>query len=1171
MNSIFGPRTNHSSSRSQQRRSRLAKRRRLASESLENRVLLAGDTVAWHNASMPLDTNGDERVTSIDALVVINELNRNGAYEIDASLPAPGFVDVDNNGFVTAADALQIMNFLNEGQGEDHFKVQVRVAVTGVDSLDPVDTLNAGDEFLLRVFVTDITDAGLGVFAAYTDVTYNAELADVNGDIQHCVDSSNVPLSCLPTEFPNGITNPQDPDSVNFTGVDGVLDEVGGFSSSLTPTGPDERLLLSVPMIAENVSGTLTFSGDPSDILPAHEINLFGEDVGVLNDEIMYVNTSVQIVSDAVPPVAANDLYDAVEDTELVVDAAAGVLANDTPATGVTVQLVSDVANGTLTLNDDGSFSYAPGDNFNGSDSFSYITTDGALNSNVATVTLNVAAVNDAPVAVDDAYSTPEGVTLALLTDDVGWLINDFDVDGDEFTVAEMPGEIVAENGFLTFSPGGGFAYIPNDGFTGTDQFTYTITDGDLTSEPATVTITVVPDGGNEAPVANDDAYEIDEDMTLTVEAPGVLANDTDGDDDPLTVSLVTGTTNGTVTLDEDGGFTYVPDADFNGTDTFTYAASDGVDSDTATVTITVISVNDPPVANDESYSTPFETALVTTALDGVLANDSDAEGPVTALVVVEPNHGVLEFESDGSFVYTPDDGFAGTDSFMYAVQDSGMVPITRFATATIEVLPAMDDLLVAFRVATTDLGGDELTSIDIGDPFLLNVFVDDITSGTQQGVFAAYTDVTWDDSLAAVTGAITYNPVYPNGQSGNASTPGLIDEAGAFDGLTPLGGDEQLLFQVPMVATAAGQLTFATDPADDLPFGDVLLFITRENAVDPEDIDYGSTTLTVLGPSEPVAVDDSYDADGGSVIIEDPADGILANDVTTGGTLTAALVDGPANGTLTLEADGTFAYVADIGFVGIDTFTYTATSDDITSEPGTVSITVGELEPGTISGSVYFDTNNNGIREGELAFGGLTVTLTGTDAFGQAVERVTATNADGFYSFANVVPGNYVVTETQPAIVIDGIDAIEGLVSATNDSHTIALSSGESIDNVDFGERGLQPAYFGNPLFFTSAARGGARVGLAPGGQTSWFCFDSGWNGYTSLQVSVSGEVVTITAQTLNGTTFVGTASTSDRNVQVIGTEANGQLVRLTGAASDYNLLPAAGEPAAIDAVFAS
>ena len=176
---------------------------------------------------MPLDTNGDERVTSIDALVVINELNRNGAYEIDASLPAPGFVDVDNNGFVTAADALQIMNFLNEGQGEDHFKVQVRVAVTGVDSLDPVDTLNAGDEFLLRVFVTDITDAGLGVFAAYTDVTYNAELADVNGDIQHCVDSSNVPLSCLPTEFPNGITNPQDPDSVNFTGVDGVLDPIG--------------------------------------------------------------------------------------------------------------------------------------------------------------------------------------------------------------------------------------------------------------------------------------------------------------------------------------------------------------------------------------------------------------------------------------------------------------------------------------------------------------------------------------------------------------------------------------------------------------------------------------------------------------------------------------------------------------------------------------------------------------------------------------------------------------------------------------------------------------------------------------------------------------------------------------------------------------------------------
>src|SRR5204862_88028 len=140
------------------------------------------------------------------------------------------------------------------------------------------------------------------------------------------------------------------------------------------------------------------------------------------------------------------------------------------------------------------------------------------------------------------------------------------------------------------------------------------------------VTITVTP--VNDAPVAaNDDSYTTPEDTQLTVSAPGVLANDSDVDSDPLSTILVTGPSHGTLTLNSDGSLVYLPALNFNGIDSFTYKASDGqAQSAVATVTITVTPVNDAPVAaNDDSYTTPEDTQLTVIA-PGVLANDSDVD-----------------------------------------------------------------------------------------------------------------------------------------------------------------------------------------------------------------------------------------------------------------------------------------------------------------------------------------------------------------------------------------------------------------------------------------------------------------------------------------------------------------------------------------------------------------
>ena len=155
------------------------------------------------------------------------------------------------------------------------------------------------------------------------------------------------------------------------------------------------------------------------------------------------------------------------------------------------------------------------------------------------------------------------------------------------------------------------------------------------------VLIQLASSGGNHPPVAVNDSYSTNEDTTLSVTAPGVLANDTDVDGNPLTAVLVAGPSHGTLTLNANGSFTYVPAANYNGPDSFTYRANDGTaNSNTATVSITVNPVNDPPVAVNDGYSVNQDTILSVPA-SGVLANDTDTDGdPLTAVQVSGPSHG---------------------------------------------------------------------------------------------------------------------------------------------------------------------------------------------------------------------------------------------------------------------------------------------------------------------------------------------------------------------------------------------------------------------------------------------------------------------------------------------------------------------------------------------------
>jgi hypothetical protein len=372
------------------------------------------------------------------------------------------------------------------------------------------------------------------------------------------------------------------------------------------------------------------------------------------------------------PPRTTDDSYNIDEDNALVVSSDVGVLANDIDGQfpdDLTAALTTVPSNGTLTqFSADGSFRYVPDLDFSGTDTFVYRAIDGQSGAEAtATVTLTINPVNDAPVASDDNYVTPPDTQLTVNNIE-GLLANDNDVDQDAIDAVLVDN---VTSGSLTLNTDGSFAYNPNPGFTGTDQFTYRATDGTLNSNLATVILSV-----QFPPTANDDTYQTDEDAPLSIAAQGVLGNDVDSlEPSDLIARLITGPANGTLTnFDGDGGFTYVPDADFNGIDSFVYAAEDAVTGawDRATVTLSVNGVNDAPAAVDDSYTTSTGVTLSIDSSGGVLANDGDVDQDTLEAVLVDNvTNGSLSLNADGSFQYTPNSGFAGTDSFTYRASDS--------------------------------------------------------------------------------------------------------------------------------------------------------------------------------------------------------------------------------------------------------------------------------------------------------------------------------------------------------------------------------------------------------------------------------------------------------------------------------------------------------------------
>ena len=486
---------------------------------------------------------------------------------------------------------------------------------------------------------------------------------------------------CQPSAMMDGT------DSASITGAASANDQFSNiaFTSGQKLTNVNFGELRVLPEFV-NIAWFFV-SASSNNVTPFRQVVARGE---AINGDTTFAATILAATSEtpnvgSAAPVASSDSFTVNAGNSLNITAANGVLKNDSDSDGdpISSVIVSSTTHGSLSLRSDGSFTYVPVAGFSGSDSFTYAATDGVHASALVTASILVVGTNGVPTAANDTYTTNKGTPLTIANAD-GVLKNDVDPDGSALTA-----QIVANpsHGTVTLSAAGGFTYTPAAGYSGADSFTYRANDNTSNSNTATVNLTVLP-----PPTATADTFSVNENSPLSINAAaGVLSNDTNPDTGALSALLGTTTSHGTLLLNADGSFVYTPNANYFGPDTFTYKATKGTrQSETATATINVQSVNIAPLAVGNLYTVNEDTALTVTNVNGVLANDTDGDGDsLTATKVSDPTSGTVTFNSNGSFTYTPVANFQGNATFTYRANDANTS--SSVATVTIQVTGVND------------------------------------------------------------------------------------------------------------------------------------------------------------------------------------------------------------------------------------------------------------------------------------------------------------------------------------------------------------------------------------------------------------------------------------------------------------------------------------------------
>lgn len=419
------------------------------------------------------------------------------------------------------------------------------------------------------------------------------------------------------------------------------------------------------------------------------------------------VTVTVTPVNDA--PVASAATETLAEDESTVIDLNA--LTSDVEGEAMTVSIDTAPAHGTLTpdLGNPGLYSYEPDANYNGSDSFVYQVCDSSGACTTATVSIAITPMNDAPVALADTVTIAEDSGAGSI--DVAALVSEVDGDPLVFTITTPPahGTLVADDTIV-----GAYTYTPAADYNGSDGFVYRACDSAGLCDNATVTITV--SAVNDAPTTASTTATVDEDGSVATDV-GAISGDVDGG--TLSYTITTAPLNGTVIQTSPGVFTYTPDADYNGSDSYTFQVCDASSAcTTGTVAVTVDAVNDAPTAPSATATVDEDSSVV---ID-LAALGSDPDGDTLTLTITGgPANGTLVENMPGQFTYSPNADYHGADSFEYEFCD----PFGACDTGTVAVtVAAVNDAPVSSSAAET-VNQNQTVTIE------LSTLIDDVDGDT--------------------------------------------------------------------------------------------------------------------------------------------------------------------------------------------------------------------------------------------------------------------------------------------------------------------------------------------------------------------------------------------------------------------------------------------------------
>ncbi|TCL30729.1 tandem-95 repeat protein [Vibrio crassostreae] len=825
----------------------------------------------------------------------------------------------------------------------------------------------------------------------------------VDGTIKVLEEGQPLQAGDVVLESQNGSNEPQ-VSAKRFSSEEGEIEldqDIANIFAALEegqdPTELGEEFATAAGQNGSSLASSGTIERDGEETIPGTEFVTTGfESLGLSRTQSLSLLDAYRSLTEAATPLNSNPSFVDSNNAEAS-DVVTFTTDEDTPVSGIfnvldedsdalTFSLSQSSNNGSVVLNNDGSWTYTPDNDFNGNDSFTVVVSDGQGGTDTLTVNVGVTPVNDTPTLVD-SNGDPLGDSVAVTTDEDTSVSGSLSAsDGDNDSLSFSKGS-EPSNGSVTVDENGNWTYTPNADYNGSDSFTVVVSDGQGGTDTLTVNVGVTPVNdtptlvdGNGDPLGDSVAVTTDEDTPVS----GSLSA-SDGDNDSLSFSKGSDPSNGVVTVDENGNWTYTPNADYNGSDSFTVIVSDGQGgTDTLTVNVGVNPINDAPTLVDGNGDPLGDSVAATTDEDtpvsgSLSASDGDNDS-LSFSKGSDPSNGVVTVDENGNWTYTPNADYNGSDSFTVIVSDGQGG--TDTLTVNVGVNPIND--------APTLVDGN-------GDPL--------------------------GDSVAAMTDEDT--PV-----SGSLSaSDGDNDSLSFSKGSDPSNGS--------VTVNENGNWTYT--PNADYNGSDSFTVIVSDGQG-------GTDTLTVnvgVNPinDAPTLVDGNGDPLGDSVAVttdeDTPVSGSLSASDGDNDSLSFSKGSDPSNGSVTVNENGNWTYTPNEDYNGSDSFTVTVSdgqggTDTLTVNVGVIPVNDAPEVDGTFSGAV---------TEGDA---GDVVTATGSISIDDVDENDTPafedTTKTGQYGELKLVDGTWTYTLDQSKV--QDLDGAKGDQPADQVTDTITLTA---------------------------------------------------------------------------------------------------------------------------------